>query len=85
MDEQRRLTELDRDYLTLKERESMLRAQLRELNTQQGQIGLKIINIEQEMQILEGRIANVWKEREDEYKRRYDAGKKKARGRKGKR
>ena len=84
MDEQIRLIERDRECLTLKERECMLRAQLQEYNTQQGQIGLKIISIQQEMQLLERKIADVWKEREDEYKRRYDASKKKAKSGKGK-
>jgi len=85
MENQKRLIERDKEYLTLRERECMLRVQLRELNTQQGQIGLSIINIQQEMQLLERKIEDVKRERESAYKSQYDARKKKTKSGKGKR
>jgi len=68
-EEQTRLIELDRAYLALKERESILGFQLKEYSTQQGIMGLKVCNIEQEMQLLEPKIADVKTERADIYKR----------------
>lgn len=67
--EQMRLIELDREYLALKERNSMLGYQLKEYSTQQGIMGLKVCNIQQEMQLLEPKIAEVQAEREDVYRR----------------
>ena len=72
MEDQKGLIELDKRHLELKERESMLAWQLKELNTQQGQIGLKIINAQQEMERLERKIEDVKKERENAYARLYE-------------
>lgn len=85
MEDQKRMIDLDREFLALRERECMLRAQLKAYCTQQGQIGLKVCNIEQEMQLLDRRIVDVRKERESAYNCLYAAREKEAKGKKGKR
>ena len=63
--EQARLIELDKQYLELKERDYLLAGQLKVYSDQQGTIGLKVCNIEREMEILERKIADVQKEKTD--------------------
>ena len=80
MDEQKRLIDLDKQYFELNERDCVLAGQLTAYSTQQGTIGLKVCNIQHEMQLLEREIEDVQKERADLYTRIA-----KAKHRKGKR
>jgi hypothetical protein len=56
---QNRLIELDKEFLTNKERACMLNAQLKEYTTQQGVIGLKVCNIQMEMGLLERKLEDI--------------------------
>jgi len=60
---QRKLRELDRVYLASKEKECHVRAQLQECNTQQGVLGLKIINLDMESELLAHQIEDLQRER----------------------
>jgi len=60
---QNRLIELEKEFLTFKEREYVLNTQLKDYTTQQGVIGLKVINLQMEMEITKRKIEDVQAER----------------------
>jgi len=82
MDEQMRLQnraiELDKEFLMHKERDCILSGQLKEYTTQQGIIGLKVCNIEMEMELLQRKIADIQAEKAHIYNHIAKVRKKKA-------
>ena len=60
---QNRAIELDKEHLMHNERACILSGQLKEYTTQQGIIGLKVCNIEMEMDLLQRKIADVQAEK----------------------